>query len=473
MLLAVSVVALLALALWLTRADVPADIDASYPAKFYGIPGTKHDGPNVLIVTVDTLRPDHLSMYGYPRDTSPNLAKWFADATQFENAYAAEANTTPSLMSMLTGLYPQRHGVRLLYQRVGSDVVTLPDRLRRAGYQTGAVVSNMVLTAEASGLSTRFDHYDDLVSDREPSREVFERNAKDTTDAAIAWLRDGVDSGRPHLLWVHYIDPHGPYTPPDDLKTRYHHGNPQIVDMDRVPAYQHVEGVTDGLAYVDRYDEEIAYVDREIGRLLAEYQAIGFWDDAIAVFTADHGETMLEHEHYFHHGYHVWEPIVRVPLAIRIPGKTASHLSHQVSLVDVTPTVLDAVDLAIPEGLDGRLLWEESPGRILSLEATFGKYQTRAALTAKGKWFAVIDSDGLIRQRWFTDSSQFPREDTQLDWPSGPQSDQLSRWITDDPDPGGRPAEYLLGEQLLAPKVALTNVPDADRERLRSLGYLE
>lgn len=171
--------------------------------------------PDILLISVDTLRPDHLSLYGYARPTSPAIDRFFGEAEIYEAAYSAEANTSPSVVSMLTGLYPARHRLRLFYQRISPDVHVLSDYLSAAGYQTAAVVSNVVLTAEAIGLSTRFDHYDDFVDEREQRLDVFERRASRTSDAAIAWLDEARDPDRPHLLWVHYIDPHGPYAAPD------------------------------------------------------------------------------------------------------------------------------------------------------------------------------------------------------------------------------------------------------------------
>ena len=207
-------------------------------------------------------------------------------------------------LSMLTGLIPQRHGVRLLFQKISGRILTVPDYLAHAGYQTSAVVSNFVLTAEASGLDIRFGHYNDLVDEQESYRLAFERRASRTTDAAVEWLVKGRDPGQPHFLWVHYIDPHGPYQPSVDGLTNFTHSEIRLIDKDKIPDYQQEPGLLDGNEYVDRYDEEIAYVDREVGRLLDVYERLGLAKDATVVLTADHGESMMEHEQWFSHGYH-------------------------------------------------------------------------------------------------------------------------------------------------------------------------
>ncbi len=271
--------------------------------------------PSLLLISVDTLRADHMSIYGYPRPTTPRIEKWFGDAQIFETAYATAANTSPSVVSSLTGLLPQGHGVRLLYQKISPDVVTVADLLGDAGFQTAAVVSNMVLTAEAIGLDQRFDYYDDFVDEQEPLRRVFERKASRTTDAAIFWAATGRDSERPSFLWVHYIDPHGPYLPPPDKPTEFDHDAPVPINPNRVPAYQRIGGGSDGAEYIDLYDEEIAYLDREVGRLLKTYDRLGLLENTTVIFTADHGESMMEHHGWFRHGYQVFEEIVRIPHA--------------------------------------------------------------------------------------------------------------------------------------------------------------
>jgi choline-sulfatase len=171
--------------------------------------------PDVLLICVDTLRADHVGLYGYARRTTPRIDAFFSSGRVFESAYAAAPVTTPSIVSALTGLYPHRHGVRLLMQRIAPELATVADYLRQAGYQTAGVVSNAVLTDKATGLGERFGFYDDFVDEREGFREeMYERRAARTTDAAIRWLSHERDADRPHFLFVHYIDPHGPYRPP-------------------------------------------------------------------------------------------------------------------------------------------------------------------------------------------------------------------------------------------------------------------
>ena len=321
---AVVVLAAVALRVGLRRGEAGTASGALGTADLFpeAFPQIKVDpvaGPNVLLICIDTLRADHMSLYGYHRRTTPGIDEFSTRCRVFDRAYASAPFTAPSVVSMLTGLYPYRHGVRLLWQRVEKDSITVADHLRRAGYQTAAVVSNLAVSDRACGLGARFDHYDDQVDEPEPHRPfMLERRAQRTTDAAIVWLTKQRSGDRPFFLWVHYIDPHGPYRPPRGAPRDFVHDAPQPVDPERIAPYVSEPGVTDGLDYVDRYDEEIAYADREVRRLLDAMADLGLADDALTILTADHGEQMMDGpSQFFCHGFDVREAVIHIPLLIR------------------------------------------------------------------------------------------------------------------------------------------------------------
>ncbi len=429
---------------------------------------------DVLLITVDTLRPDHLGLYGYPRRTSPELDRWFADAVVFERAYATEASTPPSVVSLLSGLHPQEHGVRLFYQLLPEATRLLPELLPPA-YQSAAFVSNVALTQEALGIAPRFEHYDDFVDDPEPIRPVFERVARKTTDAALLWLFGRRDPERPLFLWVHYIDPHGPYLPPSAFGRRFDHEGERAVETGRINDYQIAEGVTDALDYVDRYDEEIAYTDAEIGRLLAGYARTADLDQALVVFTADHGESMFEHERWFTHSYQVYDEIMRVPLLLRAPGRAGGRRSDLVSGIDVAPTILRFAGAALPEGLPGRdLLREPDEERSVFAEGGVGRLRWRAVWQGDEKWVLAVPVGSVEPEaRRHYDLARDPEELRPGDWHA---SSAASRALLDrvwaDPSRGEAIPGSRRGRKITAPKVA----PRADAEaleRLRTLGYVE
>lgn len=446
--------------------------------------------PDVLLVVVDTLRPDHLSLHGYPRPTSPELERAFAGAARFRSARSPVPYTSPAVASLLTGLVPARHRVRMVFQRLAAGVPALPDRLQVAGYATGAVVSNMVLTDEAMGLGARFDTYDDFVDEEAPwsghrgGKLAWERNAARTTDAALAWLASA-PAHRPQFLWVHYMDPHGPYAAPPDRPRTFAHEGRLAVDPERVPEYQRRPGAKDALDWVDRYDEEIAYVDREVGRLMAAYDRRPRSREAVVVFTADHGEAMAEHEKWFSHGHHVYEHGVRVPLLVRHRSIGGGWREEPVSLLDVAPTVLDLVGLPVGP-IDGvSLLRPGRADREIALEGMGRRRGTQFRGVVRGRTKWVCYSEGGREEpgrRVAFDVETDPAETNPRPWPE-PAPASLLAALTSDPDPSGLPraGTVVAGRRLLGPKArdggGLPAVPghvDAETaERLRGLGYVQ
>jgi arylsulfatase A-like enzyme len=427
--------------------------------------------PNFLFVTVDALRADHLGIYGYERDTSPNIDRYFSKGTVYERAYSTEANTSPSVVSFLTGLLPQENGLRLMLQKVPKEMMLVSDHLAAAGYQTAGIVSNTVLTEEAIALNSHFDYYDDYITEPEPYRKVWERTAEPTTAAAVAWHMTAYDPLKPYFLWIHYQDPHGPYHPPPDRPVTFKHEGKLWIDQKNVPDYQREPGVKDGLVYVDLYDAEIAYLDHHVGKLLAFFEENDLLDNTVVIFSADHGESMMEHEQWFTHGYHVYEEITHVPLAFRYPGQRRSQrVDTRVSLVDVTPTILSLARVDTLPEMRGQILDDEVEER--SVYAQGGSWRS---MTFKDmKWLIRVDleTQNEPRREGVYNLVVDPEELSLLTWVRSAESEQFFEFIGSDPDPAGIPAEYADGMPIEAPKVR----PDADEElleKLRSLGYVK
>jgi arylsulfatase len=311
----------------------------------------------VILLSCDTLRADRLGAYGYPHHTSPNLDAFARESVVFERAYATAPHTNPALSSLFTSRMPDEIGVsggnRAL---MPPGIVTLAERLRGAGIATAAVVSNWALRRAApelgdSGLAQGFAHYDDHMGSADGLRSGhFERLAGDTTDAAIAWLETRRGDPAPFFLWVHYQDPHGPYQPPPELLARdtpHPEAGRRLPIGDsqsghgQIPAYQEIAGETRASVYLDRYDGEIRFFDRELGRLLDWLRRAGLYEGSLIVFTADHGESLGEHDYWFSHEEHIFDESVRVPLIARFPaGWEQPPASALVSHLDIQPTVL-------------------------------------------------------------------------------------------------------------------------------------
>jgi len=279
-------------------------------------------------------------------------------------------NTNPAHASLFTGLYPVRHGNRLNANRLPSEIETLSTAFTAAGYRTGAFVSGYTMKAAQTAFDRGFAVYDDRFAG-------YSRRGEKTVDAALAWLAD-VPGDEPFFLFVHLFDPHGTYAPPPELAQRFRVGDhPPLGEEDVIPRYQRLavgdaEAYSrDPLDYLSRYDGEIAYADAQIARLLA---AVG--DQAFVVFTADHGETLLDRYHFFDHGCRLNEEQIRVPLILRLPDASLAgkRVRGLVSLVDVMPTVLSYHGLPVSEDLPGRdLLPHVVSGAVAGKTHVFGE----------------------------------------------------------------------------------------------------
>jgi arylsulfatase A-like enzyme len=434
------------------------------------------NGNNVLLVTIDTLRPDHLGMYGYSRMTSPNMDAFAKECTVFTRAYSTAPLTTPSIVSMLTGFNPNRHGVRLLWQPIDGDTITVVDHLHRAGYETAAVVSNIVLGNEASRLGERFGFYDETVDEPEANRpDMLERCASRTTDAAIRWLQNRREPNRPFFMWVHYIDPHGPYDAPSDAPVDFTHEKPVPVEIERIAEYVRDAELNDGAEYVDRYDEEIAYTDREVGRLLDAFDALKLEQAPLTIITSDHGENMMEGHSYFSHGYDVNDAVIRIPLIVRHPSIKPGPSNRITSIADLTPTILKFVGLPVPPNLDGIGLDQQRSDRSVyaeGLDSGGSGGLHRALISDDTKTVVQHGRSNIPRERWQFDLILDPQEQNRLPVAeASPAFVRLSQLIRSDPDPGGRPAQLANDEHFHGPVAG--NADAKTMRALRSLGYVE
>jgi arylsulfatase A-like enzyme len=302
-----------------------------------------------------------MALYGYHRDTMPEIGRFARSAVVFDNAVVSRGTTLPSYASMLTGLYPFHHGVFHNRLVLHESLVTLPEVLKSAGYHTAAFMSNFVLVGQLCGFDHGFDIYDDRVEERELNRPNYERTAPNTVKAILEWLASGPP--QPFFLFTNFIDPHGPYHPPERLRRLYQSNQKRMLKKKQIPPYQLLEGSLNYFDYVDAYDGEIRYVDQSLELLIQQLKSQGLWDEALVIFTADHGEQFGEHGLFFEHQFHVWEASTRVPLMIRLPHTVENQdvvpprrLHNVCSPMDFMPTILDYLRIPFRKKVDGRSL---------------------------------------------------------------------------------------------------------------------
>lgn len=292
---------------------------------------------NVLLVTLDTTRPDRLGCYGGVRPTSPEIDALAARGVRFERAWSHAPETGPSLATVLTSRRASVTGVRGNAERLDATLPTLATAARAAGLRTAAFVSTALLRRDACAFDRGFDVYDDTMTDPCFGHDRAQRIAPRTADAAIAWLRA---SDAPSFCWVHLYDPHGPYEPPEPtpaLDTSRDAVPSAPLLLDWIPRYQRVGASLDARDYVDRYDREIAVADRHVGRLLRAIDPAR----TIVVVHADHGEALGEDAYWFRHGNLLHDAALRVPWIVAGPGVPSGRtVAADAHLVDLAPTLL-------------------------------------------------------------------------------------------------------------------------------------
>jgi arylsulfatase A-like enzyme len=304
--------------------------------------------PNVLLLSIDTLRADRIGCYGGSVAT-PNIDRLAADGVLFENDACPMPMTRPSLSTLHTSLYPREHGVVSNGVALAPDNVTLAEVLSAAGYQTAAFTPVRLLDA-SSGLDQGFASYSAPDAHHVPADQVAPR--------ALDWLA-GRDAKKPFFVWLHLFDPHLPYAPPAE----YVHG--AGVEQVSWRSLMAIAGEHDGdipasvlQRALELYAGEVAYVDHWVGVVRAKLEEIGELDDTIVVFTADHGEC-FDHGIYFEHADCLYDGAVKVPLLIRYPRQIAAgtRVAPQVEHRDVAPTILALAGLAAPPEFHGHPLW--------------------------------------------------------------------------------------------------------------------
>jgi arylsulfatase A-like enzyme len=379
--------------------------------------------PNIILLTADSLRADHMGAYGYARPTTPHLDRLAAESVRFEYAFAPISFTVPSLASLHTGKYPREHFMQLKNGNADFQHTdpALAARLKAHGYQTAAFVSNLLLERARSQMDKGFIHYDDTLPDkRKEGVEIWPcRTAPETTAAVLQWLK--TQAKPPFFLWVHYIEPHGPYAPPPPYDTLFvgdplYRAEPRLLELSpeqlagalvakrwtqgegvkvtpRMITYLDAERDSEGKVlhynprvadHIARYDGEIRGLDEAVGHLLQALKTQGLYDTAWLLFSSDHGESLGEHGYYFQHGYRVTLELLHVPLLIKPPGARAPRrISTQVGLIDLMPTLLEAAGSAVPRGLSGQ--------SILPLVRGERPSGSRLVFSERGIQYSLID----------------------------------------------------------------------------------
>ena len=420
-------------------------------------PAAAAQRPNVLLISVDTLRADALTCYGYEREITPHVDALAARGVLHTDTLTTIGKTGPAFASLFTSLYPPTHGARRNGVPLRHDVPTLAEILGQAGYQSAAFISNWTLRKNLAAVDRGFDHYDQEFTRKRNIFGAAERDAPSVIAATLQWLTSDRDRDRPLFLWVHFSEPHDPYD--------RHEG----FAVPRPPASERTKGWQKRW----RYASEVAYTDHMIGTLLESVADDLPPSDTLVLFVADHGESLGEHG-YWGHGKNTMWPNLTIPLVLAGPGVPAGRrVEGPASIVDVLPTMLELLSLAPPDHMEGMSLvasWREGlPDD--RRRFTFADRHTVLGQDARENFEHPLEIslvtrgvktiyDFEARRARFFDLRRDPDEINPLESPpvtaTPPLYRQLAGWYRDLP-------KYLGSEGKLS---------DEDLAQLKSLGYV-
>jgi len=315
--------------------------------------------PHIVMISIDTLRADHLGCYGSPDVQTPRIDAFADESVLFERHYVAAPTTLVSHASLMTGLWPHTHGVPRNGYVLHEDNVTLAETLKAAGYDTAAFIGAYPL-AQNTAFDQGFDHFDDDLGVYTGGKPRARRDGDKINEALFDWLDDRRRTKRPMFLFVHYYDVHAPYYPPKPYRSMYGkvtlNGAGRRSHIKRIRHWYQVKPPEVVQPHADAlrslYKGGVTYTDHLVGVMLDDLRDRGILDRAVVVLTSDHGESFDEHDEYWNHGYTTYEEAVHAPLIVRLPGGTGGgrRVPHLMSNVDVLPTLLDQLELDGPRG---------------------------------------------------------------------------------------------------------------------------
>ncbi len=347
--------------------------------------------PDVIFITIDTLRRDHISAYSQDSPIhTPAIDMLVADSICFEQAWSPISVTAPAFCTVMTGLNPEGHGVVMNLFRGGrplpDNIPTLAEALQAQDYTTAAFVSSFILRRELN-LDRGFQVYEG------PPLNTGRIWGNLTVNRALKWIRN---QDSPFFLWIHLYDPHGPlkrWRKADSDNNGWSRGGP---NLERIPQYQLIEDITDPIFYTKCYRRAVAFADAQVGRLILGLKKADRYERALIVFLADHGESFTERELWFDHGTTPFAEQLLIPLLIKMPHGELAGSSHDrlVSLADVAPSVMDILGISGLPKVDGVSLFASEGHTILVGESSHCKQESVLSCYPKGpkgKIFAARD----------------------------------------------------------------------------------
>jgi arylsulfatase A-like enzyme len=457
-------------------------------------------GPNVILLVMDTVRADHLSLYGYSRPTAPNLQKLAAGATLYTHCFAVSDMTLATHATLFTGLYPKWHGAHyapavLPHGRpLPDEIWTLVELLQKGGYATLGVAANHWYLTPEWGLSQGFDYYDSrfpvpAIEKREQFSQSFRRalsyiwdtasldrdtrTAADLDREALRLIGSAVKAKRPFFLFLNYMETHTPYLPGAAFRDRYgsrnrHFTNFEMQDLTRaVRARRRLPTAHERDHLISQYDAGLTQLDERIGQFIQQLKDRGIYDNSLIIVTSDHGEAFGE-RYRLEHSSSVYQDQIGVPLIVKYPHSGEKRvIDTNVSQIDIFPTILSATSLPPVSGVQGTDLREiATAGNRTLFSTSFEPFFSTVAPTMKRTEYAVISGSHKLvvstrGQTQLFDLAADPNEQSDIS-AAQPATVQELRKIL---------ADHIRSAPKL--KTTQTTVSSKDLQRLKSLGYVQ
>ena len=451
--------------------------------------------PNVFVVVVDTLRADHLSCYGYARATSPSLDALAEQGVLFDGCMTQWPKTGPAMAAFFSSTYGSKSGVARKTGRfpVPQSYDMFAEVLNAEGYETLAVISNSSLRKDLH-YDQGFEHYEEaFTSGPESAARIAEQ---------VKSMLDQRDRRRPYMMWAHFIDPHTPYVPPErllqpyltDATFREDQRGPAPIEpvantleenkpwraaaITGIPRRYYVNGQEELRFYVAQYDAEIRYFDEVFGQLVKWMQREGHWQNTVVIVTADHGESLGEHNYYLEHGRYPYDACSRVPLILLHPDLEPRRIATPVAHIDVLPTVLESLELPNLVQAQGRSFWsallagDAIPERPVFVES--GYRERFSVALRQGPWKMIFIPDSFLQKEigcgpvQLFDVTRDPNESRDLWGVAPPVGAEMQRQLQEFQD---RAYHWIQAPDNLTEQIP--QLSPETRRSLENLGYLE
>jgi arylsulfatase A-like enzyme len=418
---------------------------------------------NVILISVDSLRKDHIGIYGYEKNTTPNIDKFAKKSLVFTNAVGQSSWTLPSHISIFTSLYPSSHGVPYIGYQLNKNITMFHEFLKSQNYTSIAIINNVYLSS-IFGFNRSFDFFNEQFAN-------YTKNGKTITDVNkhfFDWLNK--NHQKKFFAFIQYIDSHCPYIAHEKYFTNYQqeHEKYKYLEKKCASSLKNYTPTKDEIQFMKKaYDSDIAFVDENLNELFKKLEVLGIINKTIIILTSDHGDQFMEHGG-LEHAYTLYDEVISVPLIIWHPKLNTKIINTQVQLIDIMPTILDFLGLSIPNNIDGKSLIAVISGNSNKETPAFSEKPPYKIISVRFNDFKFILTNNTNRELYDLKNDPNEKENVTKKYPG--IANQLERMILEYKIETTKKANMFNGS--IFKEIGELNLDPAVREKLRELGYV-